>query len=278
MPTPVTELATFDPFTKEAAYIHVNERLVRRILRRFKPGEPVRLLDVASSVGLMTGLAFDEAAKRDVKLQSTLIDIDRPALQQAKIELGSRNARFIFASAGDLPLKPGFDAAIFANSLHLLDDSLKVKALAEVHRVLRPGAPLAFNSTFYDGAYPEESKPFYSRWIRRSIVEVNRRLPNREKSDKVQAMEWLSTDQYRQLVTDAGFKVVEVRERRVLLSQAAVRAICAYAEFAKGALHATDEDAAEAAKSLQVTVRQTFHDLQMKYLPRNWLEIISVRV
>ena len=44
-----------------------------------------------------------------------------------------------------------------------------------------------------------------------------------------------------------------------------------------GALHATEEDAEEAAKALQATVRQTFHDLSMKYLPRNWLEIIAVK-
>ena len=53
-----------------------------------------------------------------------------------------------------------------------------------------------------------------------------------------------------------------MRERRVLLSQAAVRAISSYKEFAKGALHATDEDAEEAAKALQATVQQTFRDLQ----------------
>ena len=68
-----------------------------------------------------------------------------------------------------------------------------------------------------------------------------------------------------------------MRERRVLLSQAAVRAISSYKEFAKGALHATDEDADEASRALQVTVQQTFHDLKMKYLPRNWLEIIAVK-
>ena len=78
-------------------------------------------------------------------------------------------------------------------------------------------------------------------------------------------------------VESAGFKVLEMRERRVLLSQAAVRAISSYKEFAKGALHARDEDAEEAARALRVTVQQTFRDLQMKYLPRNWVEFIAVK-
>jgi hypothetical protein len=63
----------------------------------------------------------------------------------------------------------------------------------------------------------------------------------------------------------------------VLLSQAAVRAISSYAEFAKGALHASDEDASEASRALQATVQQTFRDLNMKYLPRTWLEILAVK-
>ena len=79
------------------------------------------------------------------------------------------------------------------------------------------------------------------------------------------------------MAVDAGFKVVETRERRVLLSQAAVRAISSYAEFAKGALHASEEDADEASRALRVTVQQTFRDLSMKYLPRNWLEILAVK-
>ena len=56
----------------------------------------------------------------------------------------------------------------------------------EIRRVLAPQGVLAVNSTFYSGAYPEESKPFYSRWMRRAIAEMNQRLPNRAKSEKVQ--------------------------------------------------------------------------------------------
>ncbi len=90
-------------------------------------------------------------------------------------------------------------------------------------------------------------------------------------------MEWLNAENYRDIVIAAGFKIVEMRERRVNLSQSSVRAISTYKEFAKGALHATDEDAEAASLALQVTVRQTFRDLKMKFLPRNWLEMIAVK-
>jgi ubiquinone/menaquinone biosynthesis C-methylase UbiE len=170
-----------------------------------------------------------------------------------------------------------YHAITFANSIHLLSNESKELALAETYRTMKPGGVIAVNSTFYDGAYPEESKPFYSRWIRRSIVEINKRLPEREKSGAAQAMEFLPKEQYLDLIGGAGFKVVETRERRVLLSQAAVRAISSYAEFAKGALHASDEDANDASLALQATVQQTFRELNMKYLPRTWLEILAVK-
>jgi ubiquinone/menaquinone biosynthesis C-methylase UbiE len=206
-----------------------------------------------------------------------LLDLDLPALQQAQKEVTAPHAEYVYASADHLPFRQTYDAVIFANSIHLLDGEAKEKALAENRRVLRDGGVLAVNTTFYDGAYPEESKPFYSRWIRRAISEINQRLPNREKSEKVQAMEFLPAQVYRELIECAGFKVVEMRERRVRLNQAAVRAISSYKEFAKGALHATDEDADTAAKVLQATVRKTFNDLKMKTLPRNWLEIVAVK-
>jgi ubiquinone/menaquinone biosynthesis C-methylase UbiE len=275
----VTEQAqTFEPFANEAAYIHVNQKLVDRVLRLLRGRHEIRLLDVAAGTGLMTTLAYERALEAGAKLKSLLLDFDRPSLVQAQLEVPPGAVTgFVCGSADSLPLKSGYDALIFANALHLLEDEAKAKALDEAHRVLAPGGLFAMNSTFYEGAYPEESKPFYSRWIRRSIAEINQRLPGRVKSEKVQAMEWLPAKGYEDLLTCAGFKIVEMRERRVLLSQAAVRAISSYKEFAKGALHAIDEDAETAATALQVTVKQTFQDLKMKALPRNWLEIIAVK-
>jgi ubiquinone/menaquinone biosynthesis C-methylase UbiE len=271
------QVQSFDPFAKEQAYIRVNERLINRALRRLKGCREVRMLDVAAGTGLMTSLAHERARELGMKFDSTLIDLDLPALKIARDEVGSDGAEFVVADAANLPFRHEFDLAIFANSLHLLDDDAKKGALAGVHAVLKPGAVMAVNTTFYDGAYPEESKPFYSRWIRRAVAEMNRRVPNRNRGERAQAMESLPADGYRNLLECAGFVIEEMRERRVLLSQAAVRAICGYKNFAMGALHATDDDAEQAALALQVTVKQTFRDLSMKYLPRNWLEIIAVR-
>ena len=64
----------------------------------------------------------------------------------------------------------------------------------------------------------------------------------------------------------------------MLLSQAAVRAIGSYKDFAMGVLRATEEDAAAASRALQASVQPTFHDLQINYLPRKWMGIIAVKL
>jgi len=274
----VSDVHTFDPFAKEPAYIHVNERLIERVMKRLGSVGVIQLLEQAAGTGLPTALMYKRARKTGVKLFATLLDLDLRALYQARIEVDEANATYVYGSADKLPFgQQSYDAVFFANGLHLLDAEAKRDALKESYRVLKPGGLFAMNTTFYYEAYPEESKPFYGRWIRRSIVEINQRLPGRTKSNKVQAMEFLTADDYRDLVNDAGFEIIEWRQRRVMLSQAAVRAISSYKDFAMGALHATEEDAEQAAQSLQATVRQTFHDLQMQYLPRTWLEIIAVK-
>jgi ubiquinone/menaquinone biosynthesis C-methylase UbiE len=270
------QLQTFDPFSQELAYIRVNERMMDRVFKLLGVHSKVDMLDIGANSGLQTNLAFERARARGIEIKSNLIDLDEMALKIARQEVHGGEASYTHADAARLPFKKSFDLVVFANALHLLPDAAKRLALEEARRVLKPGGLFATNSTFYEGAYPEESKPFYSRWIRRAVAEVNRRVPNRSRGEKAQAMESLTAAEYRDLIECAGFRIVEMRERRVLLSQAAVRAICAYKTFAMGALHATDEDAEEAAKSLQVTVKSTFNELKMKYLPRNWLEIIAV--
>ena len=274
----MTEVHDFDPFAKEVAYIRVNEKLIDRLLKRLEGKKVIRLLDVAAGTGLMTAIAFDRAKSAGAKIHSTLLDFDLPALFQAQKEVDRGSCEFVYASADKLPFGERYDAVIFANSIHMLDAKMKADALAESRRVLHPGGVLAINSAFYEGSYPESSKPFYGRWIRRSIVAMNKRRPERDKSDKVNAIDFLDGDGYAEMVEDAGFKIVERRERTVRLSQASVRAISAYKEFAKGALHATDEDAEDAVMALQETVQQAFRDLKMKYLPRHWLELIAVKV
>lgn len=269
---------TFEPFAGESAYVRVNEKLVARMLRRAGRRARYRLLDVAAGTGLMTVLARSRARSLGIELDSVLVDVDLATLIDARRQVPADAVRgWVCASASHLPFGEAFDLVVYANSLHLLDDQAKADSLAETLRVLHHGGVLAVNSAFYDGAAPEETKPFYGRWMRRAIAEINQARPGRKRSDRAQAANPLSASRYGELIACAGFRLVEMRERRVLLSQSAVQAISSYRDFAVGALRATEEDAEAAARALQVTVRPTFRDLRMRYLPRRWLEIVAVR-
>jgi ubiquinone/menaquinone biosynthesis C-methylase UbiE len=269
---------TFEPFAGQRAYIRVNERLVERALRRLPPRIRYRVLDVAAGSGLMTRLVSSAARAVGAEIESIVVDVDLGALREARARLPPHVVGgYVCASADHLPLGEDFDIVLFANSLHLLDDPAKADSLAEVSRALRPGGVLAVNSAFYRGAAPDDSRAFYGRWIRRAIVEMNRARPQRTRSEREHSMQALGPPDYEELITCSGLQVMEVRERRVLLNQAAVRAISGYQEFAMGALRATSEDADEAGRALQSTVREAFRDLNMRYLPRNWLEIIAVK-
>jgi len=269
---------TFEPFARQHPYIRVNEKLVDRMLKRLPGRKRYQLLDIAAGTGLMTRVAHLRARAIGAEIDAVLVDIDLLALREARKEVPPGAVKgYVCASADWLPFTEAFDIAVFANSLHLLDEQAKVDSLAETRRVLHPGGVLAVNSAFYEGASPDKSRPFYGRWIRRSIAEINQAMPHRKKSDRAQATRSLPASGYTELIACAGFQILEVRERCVLLSQAAVRAISSYRDFAMGALRATDEDADAASHALQATVQPTFRDLQMKYLPRKWLEIIAVK-
>jgi ubiquinone/menaquinone biosynthesis C-methylase UbiE len=269
---------TWEPFAREPAYVRVNEKLVNRMLRLLGRRDRCRLLDVAAGTGLMTTLAHSRAQALGIELDSVLLDVDPAALTDARRRMPSDAVRgWVRASARQLPFGEAFDLVVFANSLHLFDEQAKADSLEETLRVLHRGGVLAVNSAFYDGAAEEETAPFYGRWIRRAVVEMNRTRPGRQRADRAQAANPVSASRYGELIACAGFRLVEMRERRVLLTQSAVRAISSYLEFAKGALRASEDDAEAASRALQVTVRATFNDLGMRFLPRRWLEIIAVR-
>jgi hypothetical protein len=75
---------TFEPFARQHAYIRVNEKLVDRILKRLPERKCYHLLDIAAGTGLMTRVAHLRARVIGAEIDSVLLDIDLPALKQAR--------------------------------------------------------------------------------------------------------------------------------------------------------------------------------------------------
>jgi ubiquinone/menaquinone biosynthesis C-methylase UbiE len=97
----------------------------------------MRVLEIGSGTGNVTVRAKRAAPGADV----IGTDPDPLALARAQRKArGLAGIRFERAYAQELPFEDGeFDRALSSMMLHHLDEGVKAAALAEVHRVLRPG-------------------------------------------------------------------------------------------------------------------------------------------
>lgn len=96
-----------------------------------------RILDVACGTGELESRLF----ARWPNLQIVGTDISTEMLRRAAGKDENKNAVFVQAEAADLPFPDqSFDYAICANSFHYFPSP--IKALQEVHRILRPHGTL----------------------------------------------------------------------------------------------------------------------------------------
>jgi SAM-dependent methyltransferase len=107
-----------------------------------RPG--ARVLDFASGSGFVTELL------NRLGYRTVAADLDPPTLRHARERLGldarceGQRAAFVAGDGQRLPFADGaFDGVLCMNALHHMPDYRK--ALAEMHRVLRPGGRAAFS-------------------------------------------------------------------------------------------------------------------------------------
>ena len=110
-------------------------RLVREVLE----GEPAEVLDLGCGSGtLAIAIAAAPGAHR-----LTGIDGDPEILDMARAKQGSEDVQWVEGLADQLPFEDGsFDRVVTSLLLHHLEPPVKRAALAEAHRVLRPGGRL----------------------------------------------------------------------------------------------------------------------------------------
>src|SRR5262249_16798105 len=67
------------------------------------------------------------------------------------------------------------DAVFLCNVLHQIPKDERAGAFTDAFHVLKPNGTLAFNTLFYRGAIPEETRGFYVRWMVRTYAQLKRR-------------------------------------------------------------------------------------------------------
>jgi hypothetical protein len=152
----------------------------------------------------------------------------------------------------------------------------KVQVLKEIRRVLKPGGLLAFNSTFFNGAYVEGTSGFWRRWIVRSVQVLREQGIEVKHEGHAAAMQWLTADQYTASLQEAGYRPTTVELLRVDMTRQALIDIGHFSLFIEGALPGVPLE--EGARALEIGLARTMEELKMESCPRYWLEVVAEAV
>ena len=265
---------SFATFSQNPFYEALNARLVAMA----EPGSGQRIVDLACGTGGVTKLIIEQLrGARD----SVVIGMDHSAsaLKQAMHDLNShKNSAVQFVQSNvervSEALKERADTIIFCNAIHYIPD--KDALVDEIGRALNPGGKLAFNTSFYEGGQVPESLQFYRKWMFKSARVLRREYglsPSR--ADKVESRKHLTADEYRELVERHNFTVIRQVEDTVQVPIEGWLDISTFEDFIEGTFPGVPLDKASAA--LRKGVHQTFEEMNITHVPRNWLDIVAVR-
>jgi ubiquinone/menaquinone biosynthesis C-methylase UbiE len=271
---------SFEPFTRHGFYEAVNRALVDEVVDRLHPppsGDGMRIVDLGCGTGAVTKLVVEALQRRDLAA-TTIVGVEpsAAALAQAERRLAGSgmDVRFLQGDATALAtLDAPADALFFCNAIHLVPD--KNEAMEDVAGALVPGGVFAFNSSFFNGAYPPGTENFYYLWTVNAIRWLRREHPDirPSKGEKTLARQWLSPTEYAGLLEDNGFQVQICELEQVQMNLESFVDIGRYWLFIEGALPGVPF--AEGADALEHGVRGTFAEKGLSSVPRNWLQVVA---
>lgn len=264
------ERFSFAKFAAHPFFKEVNEWLVSRAAIR--PGAEV--VDLGCGPGAVTEIILKWMGVPPSG-RVFAVDPSPSALVLAAQRIQSAVVRFIQGTAERLSslVPPPVDTVVFCNAIHLVPD--KAQVIAGISRLLRPGGVLAFNTTFFDGAYPRDTYRFYKLWVLRARRWLQDRGHGITRGVKATAMQWLSPDDYRRLLQATGFGDTEFEFQEKDLSCQAWEDISEFSMFIEGALPGVPLEVG--AEALKVGVRQAMEELSLRVVPRIWLQAIARR-
>jgi ubiquinone/menaquinone biosynthesis C-methylase UbiE len=284
--TEETNRFTFEPFAAHPFYTEVNRELVQAALARLMSRareKPLTIVDMACGTGAITRLIAEELARLGQLARTRIIGVDpsAEALRRAQKGMDEMNllkaeTSFIQGDADDLPnIVHDADAAFFCNAIHLVAD--KAAAFRQMAAILAPGGIFACNSSFFEGAYVPGTERFYRLWTRRAVGWLKKEHPEARLSreSKAMAMQWLTQEEYANILKENGFSRVDITHSSVPISLDAWRDIGHYWLFIEGALPGIPLSYGAAA--LGAAVYQAGEELGLTEVPRTWMQIIATK-
>ena len=271
---------SFEPFARHEFYRETNTHLVESalgFLERLDPSVQRRIVDLGCGTGAITRLVLAKVQRLGLKAQILGIDPSPLALDKARQGVTSAMVKFLNGSAENVSqLVSSADALFFCNAIHLIED--KQTVLKEIGKALSPGGVVAFNTTFFDGAYLPITEKANRLWVVRAVQKMRREYPNVKivKDAKTTAMRWLSPEQYSELLEDNGFAVTHLECRQVEMTQESLEDISDYSLFIEGVLPSVPLDVG--AEVLKHGIREAVKELKLTTVPRYWLQVVAEKV
>ena len=268
---------SFEPFARHEFYRETNTHLVESalgFLERLDPNVQRRIVDLGCGTGAITRLILGKVQRVRLKAQILSIDPSPLALDKARQSVANAMVKFLHGSAENVSqLVSSADALFFCNAIHLIED--KHAVFREIGKSLNPGGVVAFNTTFFDGAYLPITQKANRLWVVRAVQKMRREYPNVKvvKDAKTTAMRWLSPEQYEALLGESGFTVTHLECRQVEMTQASLEDISDYSLFIEGVLPSVPLDVG--AEVLKHGIREALRELKLKTVPRYWLQVVA---
>lgn len=268
----------FEEFSKQPEYVEVNRGLVKQFV--LKLPENFCHVDVATGTGLVPRLIIEEATKENKRGEVIGIDPNVTSLNIARRNiLGPRgiSVKFIEGFGQDLKqllngiIPPGgVDGVSILDALHeIRKDEDKIEVIGAMADILKPGGLLTFNSAFTTEGILIDPM-VWGKWKLRAMG-----ILEGKRDRQVQVMPIHSPETYKQMIENAGLKVIHEAKKIVNLTKETLLAISKYPAFFRGALE--DMRGQESVPDIEKSnaLIQALEELGVPALPRVWYEIIA---
>lgn len=270
-----SEEYTFTSFSYLPFYTQVNVRL----LDLAEVGKQRTIVDLGCGTGGVTKLILERLqSAKDTVIYA--VDHSTTALKAAAEEIGERKdlvVNYVHSEAQNLTdaVKDRVDAIVYCNSIHYVPD--KAKLVKQIKEKLVTRGIFAFNTSFFEGAHPEDSHEFFRKWMMRSLRILKREHDlSPKKSAKVESRVQLTANQYIDLVEGAGLKILVNDLNRVEVPHEGWHQISGFSDWIEGVMPGVPLD--KGRESLQKGLAQIWTEMELKTVPRVWLSVSASKV
>ena len=266
----------FSKFSDNDFYSNVNKELIDSLDIK----SDLNIVDLGCGSGGISKIITDKL--NDVNcVNSSIVAVDSSeiSLREAKANLRSVSDTMItfvqsryeeFSSK----IKDKVDLVVLCNAIHYLDD--KELVIKDVMKILKPGGRFVFNSSFFDGAHPEHTHGFYRKWMFKAMRILTKEYKTRPiKADKIESRVQLNPNQYKDVLENCGMEIINTQIREVDVPIDGWLDISGFKDFIEGVMPGVNLDIA--SKSLQQAVKDTFEEMKLTFVQRNWMEIVAAK-